>query len=73
MKVKALKLFNDLEMKKLRKPGEIFDVSPKRAGELNAGPHGVLIEVIEVIDKQESGEADERKNKIGAKNKKLSV
>lgn len=47
MKVKALKLFNDLKSKKLRKAGEIFEVTPKRAEELNSGPHGVLIEVIE--------------------------
>lgn len=47
MKVKALKLFNDLKSKKLRKAGEIFEVTPKRAEELNSSPHGVLIEVIE--------------------------
>lgn len=46
MKVRALMLFNDLKSKKLRKAGEIFEVTPKRAEELNSGPHGVLIELL---------------------------
>ena len=47
MKVKALRLFNDLKAGKLRKKNEIFEVTQKRAEDLNSGPHGVLIEVID--------------------------
>ena len=72
MKVKALILFNDLEAKKLRKAGEIFETTPKRASEINASPHGVLIEVIDKPHK-ESGEANVRKNQTSTKNKKHSV
>ena len=68
MKVKALILFNDLKAQKLRREGEIFDVSSKRAGELNAGPHGVLIEVIEKPPK--GGEGDAGGYKERPKNKK---
>jgi hypothetical protein len=67
MKVKALIMFNDLEAKKIRKPGEVFEVSEKRAEELSSAHNGTLIEV---IDKTESGENDVRKNKAGTKNKK---
>ena len=47
MKVRALKLFNDLQSKKLRKSGEIFEVSAKRVEQLNSTSHGTLIEVLE--------------------------
>lgn len=47
MKVRALKLFNDLQSKKLRKVGEVFEASEDRTSELIASPHGALIEVIE--------------------------
>lgn len=47
MKVRALKLFNDLQSKKLRKVGEVFEVTEKRARELTLAHNGTLIEVIE--------------------------
>lgn len=68
MKVKALILFNDLEAKKLRRAGEIFEVTPERAEKINSSPHGVLVEVIE-----KSGDKVVRKNQTGTKNKKRIV
>jgi hypothetical protein len=47
MKIKALKIFNDLEAKKLRKTGEIFDVSDQRAVELSAAHNCTLVEVVD--------------------------
>ena len=69
MKVRTLKLFNDLQSKKLRKVGELFEVSQKRASELLASPHGLLIEVIEEETHKESGGGNARKNKTSIKNK----
>lgn len=62
-------MFNDLKEKKLRKEGEVFEVSDKRAVELSTAHNGTLIEV---VDKPqiESGETDVRKNQTRAKNKK---
>jgi len=47
MKVRALIMFNDLQSKKLRKVGEVFEVTEKRAGELFLAHNGTLVEVIE--------------------------
>ena len=47
MKVRTLVLFNDLQSKKLRKVGEVFEVTEKRAGELTLAHSGTLVEVIE--------------------------
>ena len=55
MKVRALKLFNDLQSNKLRKVGEIFEATPKRLGELNSSRR-VLVEVIEEDKKTEKVE-----------------
>lgn len=52
MKVRALKLFNDLQSNKLRKVGEIFEVTEKRARELSLAHNGTLIEVIEEEKKE---------------------
>lgn len=52
MKVRALKLFNDLQSKKLRKVGEVFEVTEKRARELTLAHNGTLIEVIEEKKKE---------------------
>lgn len=52
MKVRALKLFNDLQSKKLRKVGEVFEVTEKRARELTLAHNGTLIEVIEEEKKE---------------------
>ncbi len=70
MKVRALKLFNDLQSKKLRRSGEMFEVSEKRASELITGPHGTLVEVIEEDDKQKGGEkiGSNRRGKGSTKN-----
>lgn len=70
MKVRALKMFNDLQSKKLRKAGEVFEVSEKRTGELVASPHGALVEVIEEDYKQKGGEksGSNRRSKNSTKN-----
>lgn len=69
MKVKALRLFNDLKSKKLRKAGEIFEVSEKRAGELSSAHNGTLIEVIKEKTPK-GGEGDAGGNKERPANKK---
>lgn len=68
MKVKALTTFNDLKTNIIRKNGEIFDITPKRAEEINSGPHGVLIEVIDKPQK-ESGDPNAGKSKRQIKSK----
>jgi hypothetical protein len=78
MKVKALTMFNDLKSNTIRKVGEIFDVIPKRAEELNSGPHGVLIEVIDKENQEQlggkpttkGGGDNVRQNKGSTQNKK---
>jgi hypothetical protein len=52
MTVKAIKIFMDTKEGRIRKIGEVFDVTAKRAGEINAGPHGQLVEVIEQKKKE---------------------
>ena len=47
MKVRALKLFNDLQSGTLRKPGEEFEATKRSVSQLNAHPLGNLVEVIE--------------------------
>ena len=47
MRVKALKLFNDLEAKKLRKIGAEFEATSERAEQINSTSHGALVSVIE--------------------------
>lgn len=42
MKVRALKLFNDLQSKKLRKVNEMFEVTAKRVEEINSTLFAVL-------------------------------
>jgi hypothetical protein len=56
MKVRTLKEFNDLQSKKLRKAGEVFEVTEKRARELTLAHNGTLIEVIEEDKKEEAKE-----------------
>ena len=58
MRVRAVRLFRDRKADRLRKAGEVFEVTQKRAGELNAGPHGVLVEILET--KKKRGEIDEK-------------
>lgn len=52
MKVRTLREFNDLQSKKLRKVGEVFEVAEKRARELSLACNGTLIEVIEEEKKE---------------------
>lgn len=52
MKVRTLREFNDLQSKKLRKVGEEFEVTSKRAGELTLAHKGTLVEVIEEEKKE---------------------
>lgn len=52
MKVRTLREFNDLQSKKLRKVGEVFEVTEKRARELTLAHNGTLIEVIEEEKKE---------------------
>lgn len=56
MRVRALREFNDLQAKKLRNPGETFEVTEKRARELTLAHNGTLIEVIEEEKKEAVGE-----------------
>lgn len=46
MKVKALKRFNDLKEKVLRKKDHVFEVSEERFQEINSTEHGVLVEEV---------------------------
>ena len=62
-------MFNDLKVKKLRKAGEVFEVSDKRAAELSTAHNGTLIEIIDE-PRKESGEANVGKSKTSTKNKK---
>ena len=52
MKVRTLREFNDLQSNKLRKVGEVFEVTEKRARELTLAHNGTLIEVIEEEKKE---------------------
>lgn len=52
MKVRTLRDFNDLQSKKLRKVGEVFEVTEKRARELTLAHNGTLIEVVEEEKKE---------------------
>jgi hypothetical protein len=70
MKVRTLRIFNDLQSRRLRKVGEMFEVSEKRAAELLAAHNGTLIEVIDNSTVKESGEEHVRNNKTGAKGKR---
>jgi hypothetical protein len=54
MKVRALKMFNDLQSNRLRKAGEEFEVSQKRLEEINSSHNEALIVVIEEDKKQEN-------------------
>ena len=47
MKVRTLREFNDLQSNKLRKVGEVFEVTEKRARELSLTHKGTLVEIIE--------------------------
>lgn len=68
MKVRTLKLFNDLQSKKLRKANEIFEVSEKRLGEINSTSYGTLVEVIEEDKKTEVKNIKKSPRKVGGKN-----
>ena len=48
MKVKALKLFNDLKEKKPRKKNDEFEVSKERYEEINSTKHGKLVAEVRV-------------------------
>ncbi len=63
MKVRTLKLFNDLQSNKLRKPGEIFDVTKERYEKINSTSHGALVEVIEDESKEEKSQ-DKKSKKV---------
>lgn len=65
MKVKTLKLFNDLQSKKLRKVNEIFEVTANRVEKINSTPYGALVEVIE-----EDKKVEEKANPIKPKSAK---
>ncbi len=52
MKVRTLREFHDLQSKRIRKPGETFEVSVKRAEELTSARNGTLVEVVEEEKKE---------------------
>jgi len=58
MKVKTLKTFRDLKDKKIRRKGEIFEVTKKRFEEINSTKHGALVEEV----KQKEMKKDEQSN-----------
>lgn len=51
MKAKVLRTFNDLKGKKIRRKGEIIEVTKKRFEEINSTKHGQLVKAIK--DKNE--------------------
>lgn len=53
MKARVLRTFNDVKGKKIRKKGEIFEVTKKRYEEINSTSYGVLIEEIKGAKKNE--------------------
>lgn len=46
MKVKALRTFNDVKGKTIRKKDEIFEVTKKRFEEINSTKYGILVEEV---------------------------
>jgi len=46
MKVKTLKTFKDLKDKKIRRKGEVFEVTKKRFEEINSTKHGAIVKEI---------------------------
>ena len=46
MKVKTLVRFIDLEARKTREIGDVFDVTQKRLDEINSTSYGELVEVV---------------------------
>ncbi|WP_236910190.1 hypothetical protein [Clostridium sp. Cult3] len=53
MKAKVLRTFNDVKGNKIRKKGEIFEVTKKRYEEINSTSYGTLIEEIKEVKKNE--------------------
>lgn len=47
MKVVAIRVFKDLQARKMRYRGEEFELSPERFEAINATRHGVLVEEVE--------------------------
>lgn len=73
MRVKALILFNDLKADRIRRKGEIFDVTEKRAGELSSSPLGFIEVLGKPIEKQAEKQAEKQKPKIRKKGGKINV
>lgn len=46
MEARVLRTFNDVKGNKIRKTGEIFEVTKKRYEEINSTKHGQLVEEI---------------------------
>ena len=53
MKVRVLRTFNDVKGNKIRKKGEVFEVTKKRYDEINSTSYGILIEEIKGAKKNE--------------------
>lgn len=53
MKVKVIRKFIDLKEDKTREIGEVFETAKKRYEEINSTSHGILIEEIKGMDKNE--------------------
>ena len=47
MKVKAIKLFEDIEAKVDRRPGDVWEVDEARFESLNSTKYGQLVEAVE--------------------------
>ena len=65
MKVKALKDYNDLQLKKLIKAGTEYEVPEKRAKELSSTNNAsgmVLVEIIEEVPKARQKKAGVNKD-----------
>lgn len=57
MKIKAIKVFDDLMAKVTRKENEVFEVTPERFKEINGSAYGTL--AVEVNDEPETATGEE--------------
>ena len=55
VKAKVLRTFKNKYSKKKHKKGEVLTISESRFDEINDAGHGKLVELIEVVEDEESG------------------
>lgn len=55
VKVRVLRTFRNKYSKSLHKAGDLLSISPKRLEEINSTRHGQLVELVELVEDEESG------------------